>query len=303
MDAHITQGRWPFILSSLGLDQSTLTGKHTACPDPGCSARHDGFRFTDQGAGRWYCSGKGSEHHGDGFDLLQMVRGWDYARTAQEIEQLLGIGGEAANQAAEPLYDNARDLTDWSNATDEVSGHPYIIAKGISGKRVRVLDQALLVPMFKGGQFYCLQRIYPPSEGKNKWFPKGAKTKGCYLNFHDDVAQVAVVTEGYADGCSIHDCTSLNVFVAFSASNIPVICSKIREHFPEKKIIVAADNDPAGLKYADQSDCDMIVAPDEAGQDFNQVHQMKGVDGVQWYFEEALQAVDCAFDFNRGRLC
>jgi len=57
----IAQGRWKSILTALGADEKTLSGKHTACPL--CGGK-DRFRFDDkEGRGTYFCSGCGA---GDG---------------------------------------------------------------------------------------------------------------------------------------------------------------------------------------------------------------------------------------------
>ena len=78
-------GRWPGILSSLGLDQQYLQNKHGPCPV--CKGT-DRYRFDDKaGRGTWICSHCGS---GDGFKLLQNVFGWDFKRAAKEVDLIVG---------------------------------------------------------------------------------------------------------------------------------------------------------------------------------------------------------------------
>src|SRR5690554_5454604 len=58
-------GKWPGILSRLGVDESFLLNRHGPCPN--CGGK-DRYRFSDQeGTGSYYCSQCGP---GDGFDLL-----------------------------------------------------------------------------------------------------------------------------------------------------------------------------------------------------------------------------------------
>ena len=57
-------GRWPSILSALGLDERALSGRHGPCPM--CGGK-DRFRFDDkEGRGTYFCSGCGA---GDGVQL------------------------------------------------------------------------------------------------------------------------------------------------------------------------------------------------------------------------------------------
>lgn len=81
----LATGRWHGILVSLGVDQSYLTGKHTACPV--CGGK-DRFRFDDKdGRGTFYCSKCSA---GDGFTLLQNLKGWSFRDAAHKVEQIIG---------------------------------------------------------------------------------------------------------------------------------------------------------------------------------------------------------------------
>lgn len=78
-------GRWPGILQTLGVDPAFLTNKHGPCPM--CGGK-DRFRFDDkEGKGTWFCSGCGS---GDGFKLLQELKGYAFKEAAQDIDRIIG---------------------------------------------------------------------------------------------------------------------------------------------------------------------------------------------------------------------
>lgn len=79
-------GRWPEILANLGVSDRALSGKHTACPMCGGTDR---FRFDDkEGRGRWICSRCGA---GDGFGLVQRIRGIDFKEAVKLVEPLIGL--------------------------------------------------------------------------------------------------------------------------------------------------------------------------------------------------------------------
>jgi putative DNA primase/helicase len=78
-------GRWHGVLSALGVQPDFLRAKHGPCP--GCGGR-DRFRWDNkEGRGTFYCSNCGA---GDGFDLLKLVKGWDFKRAAEEVEAIVG---------------------------------------------------------------------------------------------------------------------------------------------------------------------------------------------------------------------
>ena len=82
----IATGRWPNILAHFGVAEKFLTGKHGPCPI--CGGK-DRFRFDNkEGRGTWICSQ--SCGAGDGFRLLELLKGWSFRETAFQVEQIAG---------------------------------------------------------------------------------------------------------------------------------------------------------------------------------------------------------------------
>ena len=77
-------GRWVSILTMLGVDEKILNSRrHHPCP--GCGGK-DRFRFTNyNNKGGYICSQCGN---GDGFQLLDIVFGWDFKQSKEEIEKI-----------------------------------------------------------------------------------------------------------------------------------------------------------------------------------------------------------------------
>lgn len=85
MLSNLCVGKWHGILTQLGIDQSHLTGKHTACPI--CGGR-DRFRFDNKaGKGTFICNQCGA---GDGFDLLMKATGCNFKTAATQVEGIVG---------------------------------------------------------------------------------------------------------------------------------------------------------------------------------------------------------------------
>ena len=96
-------GRWPGILSRLGVRSDTLVDRHGPCP--GCGGK-DRFRFDDAEAGSFICSqGGGGTLAGDGFALLEHVHGWDASRALREVAGVLGIALGDGSSAPRPGVD------------------------------------------------------------------------------------------------------------------------------------------------------------------------------------------------------
>lgn len=84
--SEVATGRWPSILMHFGIAENFLNGKHGPCPI--CGGK-DRFRFDDKlGRGTWICSQ--SCGAGDGFKLLQLVKGWSFKEAAYQVEQIVG---------------------------------------------------------------------------------------------------------------------------------------------------------------------------------------------------------------------
>lgn len=77
-------GRWPYILSMLGIQESCLKNKHGPCPM--CGGK-DRFRFDDKMLGAFICTNCGS---GYGITFLQKYHGWDFPTTLSMIAGVIG---------------------------------------------------------------------------------------------------------------------------------------------------------------------------------------------------------------------
>lgn len=82
--ANAARGRWPGILTTLGVDPKFLKNVHGPCPFDGGKDR---FRFSDDGEGRWICNQCG---HGDGFDLLVKINNWTLTKAKEEVGAVAG---------------------------------------------------------------------------------------------------------------------------------------------------------------------------------------------------------------------
>jgi putative DNA primase/helicase len=79
------RGKWRGILLQMGIEREHLTGNHAPCPLCG---GQDRFRFDNKnGNGSYICNQCGA---GTGMQLLQRVKGWDFATAAAEVDKVLG---------------------------------------------------------------------------------------------------------------------------------------------------------------------------------------------------------------------
>lgn len=85
------RGRWPAILSALGVEEQFLRNKNGPCPMCG---GQDRFRFDDQdGSGSWLCAPQtGGCGAGYGITLAMKITGMSMPEVSREIDQMIGSG-------------------------------------------------------------------------------------------------------------------------------------------------------------------------------------------------------------------
>lgn len=98
------RGRWPGILTALGVPAKALRNKHGPCPV--CGGK-DRFRFDDKGGnGTFICSQCGA---GNGVKLVQMLKGGcDFKTAAQEIEKHVGSAAVMSTDKGQRQDDQKR---------------------------------------------------------------------------------------------------------------------------------------------------------------------------------------------------
>lgn len=165
--------------------------------------------------------------------ILAQVRASEVRRNAET---------EAKQAAAASV---ARDL--WRGAGKPGAAHGYLARKRLPPFGIRQHGDALLVPMVDPGfRLWNVQRVYP--DGR-KLFLSGARTDGLFWPhgaFWQDGRQSVgplVIGEGFATMAAIHNATGHGVVAAMSARNLETVARTMRELFPSRTLIIAADDD------------------------------------------------------------
>ncbi|MCB2050525.1 MAG: toprim domain-containing protein [Novosphingobium sp.] len=134
-----------------------------------------------------------------------------------------------------------------AQAVEADSGHPYLSAKRIAPERLWQAGNRLLVPMTdQHGAIWNIQTIAPDG---GKLFAKDGRTKGVFW-FAGKATDRLVIGEGMATVAAIRRATGLPVIAALSAYNLPTVAALVRAKCPDLNIIIAADDDAAGMKAA-----------------------------------------------------
>ena len=171
------------------------------------------------------------------------------------------------------------------------------------------------------GEFRGLQRIYQSGGKFRKGFYKGTSSKGCcvqllpndsFTNMEPNTAEgksstsrrasldapFLFVCEGLATGITIFTLADnlTPVFCALSCGNISNVAQALRITYPDKRIIIAADNDESGLKAANEAIAagyaDKKIVPPNEGEDWNDFCCSLGRNGALTEFTTQLNSTN-----------
>lgn len=165
--------------------------------------------------------------------------------TRQRIEQAR-MARECESQANRAMAAK-KAFGIWCKSLPASDVHPYLLKKGVKCYGLRLLGNALVIPLRDGfGALHSLQFIDVLG---NKRFLSGGRKQGCYFSIGTHAGRICVA-EGYATAASIHEATGHAVAVAFDAGNMLAVAQTLRRKFPETEIMLCADCDPVGLSSA-----------------------------------------------------
>jgi putative DNA primase/helicase len=152
------------------------------------------------------------------------------------------------------------------------------------------------------GKTWTVQTVAPDG---SKRFLRGGCMAGHFVAVKPDVRVRGplVVCEGWATACSIAEATGLLVLAAGTTTNLANVCKAVRAVGPTHPIVVAADDDRKpdgrnpGREAAEAAALEVgatVLLPDfgqdrPAGvSDWNDLHQLAGLDVVRAQFEAVL---------------
>ena len=171
------------------------------------------------------------------------------------------------NKEHDYLYAAEQAQIFWDQCSDNQNSD-YLTLKKIKSHGCKTYlhngQRLLIVPMRDiDGKLWGYQSI-----GGDKRFGPKQKKKGNFHLIGDLSGKNIYVTEGYATGASVFEAINQTVAIAFDAGNLKSVCDELRKKYPNKKIIVAGDNDETGRKAAKEAS-KFYIFPKEEGKDFN----------------------------------
>ena len=207
---------------------------------------------------RWHCREYRELNREERRRIEKQIRQAE-ARRKRELEAGYQQVAEQAREAIQSFYPATAD-------------HPYLVEKGIQPHGALIDGRnVLIITMYYKGKIVSYQRIYPVRlpDGTNKRFLKGGRKKGCYHPIGNKGTGDLGICEGFATGASIHEATGDDVIVAFDAGNLLPVAQAMRDKYPDRKIILWADDDYRRVDRNGQPENIGIIKATEAAQAIN----------------------------------
>ncbi|MCW5879701.1 MAG: toprim domain-containing protein [Anaerolineae bacterium] len=162
-------GRWPGVLLALGVDEKYLRNRHGPCP--ACGGK-DRYRFDDrEGRGTWFCNNCGA---GDGFALLERVKGVPFKEAAQLVRGVLGSVQISARPRHAERDERAAMRAMWAESRPVHHGDE--VDRYLAGRGLRMTDYPSTLRCHPGlpyydegtviGRFSCMLAMVVNAENK-----------------------------------------------------------------------------------------------------------------------------------------
>jgi putative DNA primase/helicase len=148
---------------------------------------------------------------------------------------------------------------EYNNAKWAYDQHPYLKNKGLTKNYFTKQDDKgnLLIPLRDiNGKLWTTQRIFRNGdktngvirtpEEKEAGIEYMAKKQGCFFVVgakNLSRTETIIVSEGFATAASVYEATNIPTVAAVDAGNLYHVVKDIREKYPNKEIVIAADND------------------------------------------------------------
>lgn len=133
----------------------------------------------------------------------------------------------------------------WTSLPSADASNGYLTRKGVPplGKVRQDSRGRLVLPLYDAsGQIQSLQSI---AEDSGKRFLPGGKTAGGYFHIPakgNGKDGPLLIAEGFATAASLHMATGYACLIAFGCHNLKAVAEMARARYPEREIILAADN-------------------------------------------------------------
>lgn len=181
--------------------------------------------------------------------------------------------------------------------------------------RVFVTGDLLIPGRDQEGVMWTLQTVNPNFKG----FMKGSRKHGLCTVAGDKPHHLAlgatplILAEGYATGDTVSRLTGRPVVVAFDSGNLDPVVKELREHWPDRTILIAADNDHAAEKnvgaqkareVAQKYGAGVMLPPfaqGEKGSDWNDYARIHGDEAAKKKIEQQMARAKIEAVFSKEK--
>ncbi|ELJ7124958.1 toprim domain-containing protein [Salmonella enterica] len=307
------RGLWgDIIFPKLGIDIPGK-GKHGPCPVCGGTDR---FHYIDDhDDGNWHCRHCDMEY-GDGLDLVSLALKTTSTEAAKRVGEIIGAdtrspdkpARQEASDSQKPAPDIAAKVAAMSCKTTPKESL-YLAGKGLTGLTPPTLpDGKIFLTLVDVNGAICGAQTIAPDGAKS--YLKGTRKKGAFIapDPLPEAPETIIIAEGIATAISAGILHSGAVVAALDAGNLKPVALALRGRYPKAKIIIAADNDYhapgeldehgkpkrnagkiSGEEAAAACGGWLALPPGEAKTDWNDYHQLKGVEAAKAAFNASLK--------------
>lgn len=291
---------WSSLLPACGVNVPER-GKHGTCPVCGGTDR---FHFIDDhNNGNWYCRQCDEPNHGDGLDLIAKVKGVSVFEAAKEVSQALYMPlpeparKEAPKSEDQPIAEKVQKLV--AQTTSGLS--EYLTGKGLN-RNVRLLsDGSMLLVIQNGKEVTGAQIIKSTGE---KRLISGTKKKGSFIALSKlpETTDTVLIAEGYATALTVSQLHDGLVLAAIDEGNLSPVTAWVSEHYPEARVIIAADNDikighPNTGKISAEKAAETVsgwvtLPPTDDKADWDDYRQQYGIEAAKQAFSRGMYQME-----------
>ena len=226
---------------------------------------------------------------------------------------------------------SAKILEDeFNSAKKSDNSHSYLVAKGVKNYNLKIDKKGnLLIPLKDiDGKLWSLQRIGMIDKDKKSFKMIGvlrtkderdkdirypSKIEGTFFIIGQDKLKESnkiIIVEGYATGATVYEATNLPTIVAISSNNMEKVAKEITNKYPNKKLIIAGDNDISnelkgkeniGKLKAQATSLAVkgeLALPrftkkeiEQGASDWNDLHKSRGLDEVKKQLKIAIEKI------------
>ncbi|WP_069202323.1 AAA family ATPase [Xenorhabdus cabanillasii] len=294
---------WANLLPACGIEVPAK-GKHGACPVCGGTDR---FHFIDDHHhGNWHCRQCDEPKYGDGLDLVAKAKGITVFEAAKLVSGALALplpepkpARKETPKSEAPVQSAIEEATRLIQSS--VLGESnYLKRKGLHYPVRLLSDGSIILPAQCGNELTGGQKIKP--NGKKR-FITGTKKKGSFtpLSELNGTPNTVLIAEGYATALTVSQLHEGLTLAAFDAGNLFPVSQWVREHYPNAKIIIAADNDikpdepnkgrVLAEKAAKAINGWVSIPPTEDKADWDDYRQQHGIEAAKQAFSQGLHQV------------